>query len=79
MVAGIGRWMFRLALLWAASIPVLFLLSFVYDAAVGPHDANLPGMRAAASFYYFLLKPWGLSLLIAGFLLRRFSDDGRGD
>ena len=79
MVASIGRWMFRLALLWAASIPVLFLLSFAYDAAVRPHDANLPGMLAAASLYYFLLKPWGLALLIAGLVLRRPSDGGRGN
>ena len=78
MVANIGRWMFRLALLWAASIPVLFLVSFVYDALVRPHDANLPGLLAVASLYYFFLKPWGLGLLIAGFFLRRFSGAGRG-
>jgi hypothetical protein len=68
--------MFRLAILWAASIPVLFLASFVYDAVVRSHDANLPGLLAVASLHYFLLKPWGLGLLIAGILLRRLADDG---
>ena len=71
----IGRWMFRLALLWAVSIPVLFLVSFVYDSTVRPHDANIPGMLAMASLYYFFLKPWGLALLIAGFFLRRLCGD----
>jgi len=71
--------MFQLAVLWAAAIPVLFLASFVHDAVVRPHDANLPGMLATAALYYFLLEPWGLGLLIAGFFLRRLSGDGSGD
>ena len=79
MIASIGRWMFRLAILWAVSIPVFYLASFGYDAAVRPHDANLPGMLATASLYYFFLKPWGLGLLIAGFFLRRLSGAGWGD
>ena len=77
-LGSIGGWMFRLATLWAVSIPVLFLVSFVHDAVVRPHDANLPGMIAAAALYYFFLKPWGLGLLISGFFLRRLSADGWG-
>ena len=78
-IGSLGRWMFRLAVLWAVSLPVLLLVSFAYDAAVRPHDMNLPGMLAVAALYYFFRKPWGLGLLIAGFFLRRFSDGGWGD
>jgi len=67
----IGRWLFRLAVLWLALVPVLFLASFIYDVFVRPHDLNLPGLLAVGSLYYFFVKPLGLGLLVVGFVLRR--------
>ena len=73
-VGTLGNWMFRLAILWLAMIPVLFIGSFAYDAMTHSHDMNLPGLLAAASVVYFFLKPLGIGLLILGFLLRRLGD-----
>jgi hypothetical protein len=73
-VGAIGRWMFRLALLWLALIPVLFAFSFAYDAIFHPHDMNLPGLLAVGSFFYYFFRPWGVGLLIAGYVLRQFGD-----
>ncbi|MHB8836878.1 MAG: hypothetical protein ACYC9Y_14415 [Candidatus Methylomirabilia bacterium] len=73
-VGTLGRRLFRLALLWLAMIPVLFAVSFAYDAVVHPRDMNLPGLLAVGSVYYYIFRPWGVGLLIAGFVLRRFGD-----
>ena len=73
-VGTLGNWMFRLALLWLALIPVLFIVSFAYDAIFHPHDMNLPGLLATASLFYFFFQPFGIGLLILGFLLRYLGD-----
>ena len=70
-VGALGRLLVLLALLWLASIPALFGVSFVYDALYHPRDMNLPGLLAVGSAYYFFYRPVGLGLLAAGFLLRR--------
>ena len=73
-VGTLGRWMFRLAILWLAMIPVLFAVSFVYDAVFHPGDMNLPGLLAVGSAFYFFMRPLGFCLLILGFVLRRLGD-----
>lgn len=73
-VGTLGRRLFRLALLWLAMIPVLFAVSCAYDAVVHPRDMNLPGLLAVGSVFYFFLRPVGLGMLVAGFVLRRLGD-----
>ena len=74
-VGALGRWMFVLAILWLALIPVLYAVSFAYDAMYRPHDMNLPGLLATYSLFYFFFRPLGIGLLILGYILRRLGED----
>jgi hypothetical protein len=62
-----GKILILIGVLFLLSVPLFFLISFIYDAIYHPHDMNLPGLLAVASLIY--LAPAGVVILVIGLIM----------